>query len=164
MRLLLSLTFTLSVATSCSPDSGNSLPDAVRAAFDNAAEFDLHSLDPNPREGESKGPPAPAPLLLQGWVVLGKTTLKGRTAIKAREAIDSGRRESDGTVAGCFEPRHAVRIVHGSKTYDLVICYACLRAQIYEGTERIGAFTTSRSPSGILNTLLVDAGIPLPKQ
>lgn len=137
----------------------NDFPKEVREAFEKATEFDLYSLDPD-RQGKKSDKDT----LFHDWKVLGKTTLKGDDAKKVRAAIDKGRKDSDGSVAACFNPRHGVRIVQDKKTIDLVICYECHSATIYEGDKRIGSFLTARSPSPILNKVLTDAKIPLPKQ
>lgn len=137
----------------------NDLPKEVREAFDKASEFELYSLDPaRPIKKNDKD------VLFHDWKVLGKTTLKGEDARKVRSAIDKGRKDSDGLVAACFNPRHGVRFVRDKKTYDIVICYECLSATIYEGEKRLGQFLTTQSPAPILNRTLENAEVPLPKQ
>jgi hypothetical protein len=137
----------------------NDLPKDVREAFEKATEFDLYSLDPSRMVEKNK-----KDTLFHDWKVLGKTTLKGDTAKNVRAAIDKGRKDSDGSVAACFNPRHGVRIVHDKKTYDLVICYECLSATVFEGDKRIGQFLTTRSPEKTLTRVLADAKVPLPKE
>lgn len=122
-------------------------------AFEKATEFELYSLNPKPvREGG-----------FHGWPVLGSTPLKGDGAKQVRAAVEKGRAESDGSVAGCFQPRHGIRIVQGKKTYDLVICFECGSVSVYDGDERLGFFPTTGSPGETLNKVLVDAKVPLPK-
>ena len=143
----------------CSRAADNDLPKEVREAFEKATEFELYSLDPA-REIKKDD----KVMLFHDWKVLGKTTLKGDDAKQVRTAIDKGRKDSDGSVAACFIPRHGVRIVHDKKTFDVVICYQCLSATIYEGDKRIGSFLTTQSPASILNRVLENAKVPLPKQ
>jgi len=137
----------------------NDLPKAVREAFEKATEFDLYSLDPDRGEGNQKGADA-----FHGWKVLGKTTVKGADVAVVRDAIEKGRKDSDGAVAACFQPRHGLRFTHGKKTYDFVLCFECLSAQIYEGETQVGRFLTTSSPLKLLNKVLSDAKVPLPKQ
>ena len=138
---------------------GNDLPKAAREAFEKAAEFELYSLDPDRGEGTEKGPD-----VFHGWKVLGKTTVKGDSVPLVRDAVEKGRKESDGAVAGCFLPRHGLRFTQDKKTYDLVLCFECLSAQVFEGETQIGRFLTSASPLKPLNKVLRDAKVPLPRQ
>lgn len=143
----------------CSRAADNDFPKDVRDAFDKAKEFELYSLDPSRAVKKNE-----KDSFFHDWNVLGKTTIKGANARNALAAIDKGRKESDGSVAACFNPRHGVRIVHDKKTYDLVICYECLSATIYEGDKRVGSFLTVRSPEKVLTRMLADAKVPLPKE
>src|ERR1043165_8065588 len=95
---------------------GNDMPKTVREAFEKATEFELYSLDPDRVEGNQKGPDA-----FPGWAVLGKTTVKGDTIAVVRNAIEKGRKESEGIVAACFLPRHGLRFTGDKKTYDFVL-------------------------------------------
>lgn len=151
------LTCALGAVAACQERPGNNdWPGDVREAFEKAAEFDLYSLDPSDGGREAVG--------FHGWKILGKTLVKEEVAKKVRDAVDKGRRESDGTVAKCFEPRHGIRIVREKKTYDLVICYACLSAEVYEGEEMRSRFLTTPAPAEVLNKVLADAKVPLPKR
>src|SRR5262249_35638882 len=100
------------------------LPDKVWAILNEADQLELLSLDPD-QEKDSKDK-------FHGWNVLGKTEIKDK---KAREgvvsAVSKGVKESDGTRANCFEPRHGVRASKGKQTVDLVICFECLSVEIY---------------------------------
>jgi hypothetical protein len=140
----------------------NEIPKEAREAFAKATECELYSIDP--ARLPEKNDEAKKADLFHGWKILGKTTLKGDDVKKVRAAIEKGAKDSDGSVAGCFNPRHGVRIVHDKKTYDLVICYECLSATVYSGEERIGSFLTSHSPGKTLNKVLSDAKVPLPKE
>jgi hypothetical protein len=132
----------------------------VRKAYENAAQIELYSLDPHFWVENNKAFKSGA---YHGWEPLGKTTLKGDDARKVLNAVDKGRSDSDGKSFKCFDPRHGIRIVAGQKIYDLVICYACGNAMIFEGDKDIGGFLTTGSPAAILNKVLVDSKVPLPK-
>jgi hypothetical protein len=140
-------------------DVGNEMPKEAKEAFQKAAEFDLYSLDPSPEGRNEKSPER-----FHGWTVFGKTTLKSDAAKTIHDAIEKGRKDSDGKVAACFNPRHGVRIVQDQKTYDLVICFECLSAEVYESDKQIGSFLTTSTPAKVLNKALTDAKVPLPKQ
>jgi hypothetical protein len=136
----------------------NEIPKEAKEAFDKAAQFELYSLDPDRLASKDEKVD-----LFHGWKVLGKIVVKGADAKKVRAAVEKGVRDSDGSVAACFNPRHGIRIVTDKKTYDLVICYECLSATVYQGEERAGSFLTARGPENALNGVLRDAKVPLPK-
>lgn len=108
------------------------LPKDVVNAFDKADGFELYSLDPAAGVGEG----------FHGWLVLGKTTLKGDAAKTVRAAVEKGRKDSDGRQAKCFIPRHGIRV----GDLDLVICFECLSARVYRGDKNIGGFLTTGGP------------------
>jgi len=141
--------------TGCS--TGGEIPADVKAALEKADSWELYSLDPEQR----KDPPKVA---FHDWRVLGKTTVQDADARKRLlAALEKGAKENDGTVAGCFNPRHGIRVKSGDKTIDLVICFECYSAAIYTGDEKTGSFLTTRSPQPELNKVLTAAKVPLPK-
>ena len=149
MRIFLGLALALPTSA-----DDNELPKKAGEAFAAAKEFELYSLDPNSQEkGREK---------FHGWHILGKTLLKGEDLIKVRDAVEKGRKESNGDVAGCFSPRHGIRIVQEKVTIDLVICFACLSATVFDGETRIGAFLTTHAPGPILKDVLIAANVPVP--
>jgi hypothetical protein len=136
----------------------NKLPADVLAVLDKAEAIELYSLDPADRgEKEIKDDKK----AFHGWKVLGQTTLKGDARKAALEAVLKGVKDSDGSAARCFIPRHGIRAVAGDKTADLVICFQCLQIQTFLGDQRGGALTTA-GPQPALDKILKDAGVPLP--
>jgi hypothetical protein len=137
--------------------SGAEIPADVRSALAKADSWELYSLDPEQR----KDPPKAT---FHDWRVLGKTTIKDAdTRKRLLVALEKGAKDNDGTVAGCFNPRHGIRVKSGDKTIDLVICFECYSAAIYTGDEKTGSFLTTRSPQPALNKVLTDAKVPLAK-
>jgi hypothetical protein len=133
------------------------LPDKVWAILNEADQLELLSLDPD-QEKEAKDK-------FHGWNVLGKTGIKDK---KAREgvvsAVSKGVKESDGTRANCFEPRHGIRATKEKQTVDLVICFECLSVEIYldGGNKREGdPIAITKSPETALDKVLRDAGVNL---
>src|SRR5262249_35300364 len=120
-------------------------------------EWELYSLDPSrltepPKDG------------FHGWKVLGKTTVKDADTRKTLlAALEKGAKDNDGKVAGCFNPRHGIRVKAGDKTIDLVICFECFSASVFTGDEKSGSFLTTGSPQPALDKVLTDAKVPLPK-
>jgi hypothetical protein len=126
------------------------LPKEVLEAFAKAESFELLSLDPSKGEREGQG--------FHGWTVLGKATLKGDVAGEIRGAVRKGAKDSDGSVAKCFEPRHGIRV----GGIDLVLCYACLQGQVFKGDSWVRDFPTTAGPAKTLDATLKKAGVPLP--
>jgi hypothetical protein len=136
-------------------EASKEFDDAIKL-IEGAKTVELISLDPSPKERDPKG--------FHGWKVLGRTTLQNKaTREKALAAIKKGVADSDGTVAGCFIPRHGIRAVNGKKTIDLVICFQCLSMQIWVDGERKGSALTTKSPQPTLDKVLRAAKVPLPK-
>lgn len=133
----------------------NKLPADVLAILNKADSIELLSLDPTPdREGKDT---------FHGFKILGKTTLKGAEAKKVITAIQKGIKDSDGSAAFCFMPRHGIRATVDDKTADLVICYQCQSMAAYLGDKDVGGATTTAAPKEPLNKILKDAKVPLPK-
>jgi len=130
------------------------LPPVERAKLIERGTLTLVSLNPD-HESTS-------PTKLYDWEELGRVEL---TDPAEREqlilALNQGIAESDGTVAGCFNPRHAILWKDGSESLDLVICFECLSMSVYEnGTRGEGHITTS-SPQSTFDKLLKQHGITL---
>lgn len=96
-----------------------------------------------------------------GYPVLGKidvTDAEKRKEIIA--ALKEGMARSDGKMAKCFWPRHAIRAVEKGKTIDCVICFACYQLEVHEGgSKRVEP--TTRDPQKVFNKHLMQAGVPL---
>lgn len=131
------------------------LPKEAKEVLEGAEKFELYSLDPAggklPKDADG----------FHGWKVLGKTEFKDEATLKkVRAAINKGVADSQG-VAGCFNPRHAVRATVKDKTVDLIICFECLWMQVHVGDKQYPVWT-STSPQATLNKILRDAKVPLP--
>jgi uncharacterized protein (TIGR03067 family) len=135
----------------------NQVPKEVREVLDKAEQIELLSLHPKP-DNKAAG-------AFYGYRVLGKTVLKDKKARqKLLDAFYKGVTDSEGAVAGCFNPRHGIRAKHGDKTTDLVICFECLSLAIHGPDKYKGSLLTTGSPSGTFNKILKDAQVPLPKE
>jgi hypothetical protein len=141
-------------ATACGAD--NKLPDNITAILDKATEIELLSLDPTPRKDDDKD--------FHGYKILGKTTVKDAETRKALlAALYKGIKDSDGSAAKCFNPRHGVRATVDSKTVELVICFECLQIATYPALPRMGTVLTTRHAESTFNKVLTEAKVPLPK-
>lgn len=118
------------VAAACSTESENRLPTAVERVLIDASQLELMTLDPTPLSMTGATPPESDQL--HGYAITGRARLTdAQPKTELVDLILRGIRESDGRVAACFNPRHAVRAVNGGKTVELVICFECLSLQAY---------------------------------
>lgn len=135
----------------------NELPEVVRAVLEKPDALVLLSLNPERPDKQAKDD-------WYGWKVLGRTELKDAAARKVvADAVQKGVKDSDGTAAKCFEPRHGVHAVRGDKSVDLVICFECYQLHVYVNGKREGrTILTTRAPQAALDQILKDAKVPLP--
>jgi hypothetical protein len=143
-------------------DIPRKLPDRVQTLLEKAPEFALYSLDPDVQEK-----PANEPGALHGWKVLGKTTVKEQVARRQLLAeLDRGLTSPDARAARCFEPRHALRVIHDGASADLVICFACGQVYIYlDGKPQlVTSLIIDRAAQPAFDEALRKAGIPLAKR
>jgi hypothetical protein len=127
------------------------LPEEIQTALQKAPNITLYSVEPTRvKEGDN----------IQGWKVLGKTELKAeaRKAV-VKQLLDSVAEGKEG--ARCFIPRHAIRVTHDGKTFDLVICFECNWVYAWVGDKRHQA-TCTKGPEVSWNKILTDAGVKLP--
>ncbi len=124
--------------------------DAYRAlTLSNAST--LYSLEPN-TVGE-----------FHNYSVLGKIQLnEAGTRKAAREFENVVPTRHSGVRKFCFDPRHALRVVHDNHAYDFLLCYECDSLVIYKDATAIGRLPAYGSPS-VLNGMLDAAGLPISK-
>jgi hypothetical protein len=141
----------------------NRIPEAVERLFDKAETFELYSLDPE-RRTDKEGKVVEVKDGFHGWQVLGKTEVKGEAERKRLvDALRLGAEDNFGMVAGCFIPRHGLRLKGGGKMVDLVICFQCLQVQVFGDGEKQKGFLTTGEPQKEFDATLKVAGVKLPK-
>jgi hypothetical protein len=131
----------------------------MRAILENAENFELFSLEPN--AGENSDPTNG----FQGWTVLGKTAISQATVRKKLvDALAAGLEGQEGVPAWCFEPRHAIRVVHGGRVLDFLICFQCWDARVliqWNGKRFYHQMTIGRTPQPVFDEVLRAANVPL---
>jgi hypothetical protein len=142
----------------------NRIPDAVLKALDTADSFTLYSLEPGrgdrPKEKADAGKE-----FFHDYEVLGKTEVKAaEDRKKVLDALKQGAEDNGGTAAGCFIPRHGIRVASGKDTIDLVICFQCLSVSVYVNDKSAKGFLTTGDPQPAFDAVLKAAGVKLPKQ
>jgi hypothetical protein len=120
---------------------------------------ELFSLDPRSGWDSQEKKEATAAKRLQQWMVVGKAVVKDATEIaRIRAAVLEGIRSSDGVVASCFNPRHALRFRNRGAEFTVIICFECRHA-IVAGTKELDGFRTSARPEEFFNRLFAEKGL-----
>ena len=126
--------------------SRNQLPAAAITILTRADHFELLSLDPRLGDRTDEN-------TFHGYRVLARVPISdanGRQ--KLVSALREGMRESSGTIAACFNPRHGIHALYKGKQADLVICFECLQVQLFG--DSCGEFPISDSPQGVFQATL----------
>ncbi len=130
----------------------NRLRSEVEAFLKEASSMELVSLDPT-----RLPPDAAAPVhgTFHGYRVTGRAALPDAGQRKAlAELVLRGIRESDGSQAKCFEPRHGIRVEQDAKVLDLVICYECLSIEAFGNI-----FVGGTEPQTVLTSPAVEPAV-----
>ena len=161
MRILLILLCLFTTAFSGDSRPPNALPAEVSAAFSNGTKFILFSLEPPPIPDFDAPPPKPIEGH-HGFKILGSTELADAPSrASAFAAIGDAVRGFNGLVAGCFEPRHSLRVItRDGKVFDLVTCFACHAVRIYRDDKLIAIVGITGSQKR-LDDILTAAKVPL---
>jgi hypothetical protein len=96
-----------------------------------------------------------------GYPVLGKVEITDES--KRRElitALRDGFDHSDGKMAKCFWPRHALRLEENGRTIDIVICFECYQVEVRPNPTR-KAKAITRDPQPLFDQTLTDADVKL---
>jgi hypothetical protein len=95
--------------------------------------------------------------------VLGKKEIKDdKERKKLLEALRLGVEDNFGMVAGCFIPRHGIRLKKEAETIDLVICFQCMSVEVFKGDKKQPGFLISDGPQKTFNAVLSAPGVKLP--
>ena len=141
MRLLIPSLWLAVVAVNVAQARGsNRIPVEAKGALENPSKMVLASISPTILRDNifSRLTEPIAHRHFHGWRLFGKTNITDRrTQRKIASAVEKAVENSNGWMATCFNPRHAVEVVAGSKTYLFIICYECYRMEVYCGDSRI---------------------------
>jgi hypothetical protein len=137
----------------------NILPEAALKILENADIFVLLSLDPVPKQLRQDAQKIQD--TFHNHPVLGRTTITNKTERSdLLNAFLKGVRDSDGSVARCFNPRHGISAKRGSQTVDLVICFECLSTDVYLNGQPTNGVATTAAPQPTFDKALDKARIP----
>lgn len=137
----------------------------IAAIFEAGEPYELLSLNPKQvnRLPEAKRPKPEE--TFHGYKILGRMNVEDAAARKQlvtayKRAIEEG----EAAAAGCFNPRHGIRLKQKDRVTDLVICFECIFTMTYNGENYAGGFRHSGNASVVFNNVLKKAGVPLPKK
>jgi hypothetical protein len=131
--------------------SNQKLPDSTVAVLEQADQFELLALNPVPTKSDRA---------FHGYAVLGAARIS-QTDTRRRliSALRQSMRESHGTLAACFNPRHGIRATRNGKQADLVICFQCLSFRLYDDSER--TFLITDTPRTLFDEVLKSSGVSI---
>lgn len=183
IALVITVGLAMGMLTGC---GNNDLPREVREAAEGADQFVLYSLDPHElfhklakvesEEGWGVGEPevaakpgedegAEAKVVKRftgGWMILGEVEITDQAKRdELMGALREAAQANDGMVAGCFIPRHGLRIVKGEETWDLVICFECLQMMVYLNDKKMDSVLITEIAQPTFDAALREAGVEL---
>lgn len=143
----------------------NQLPRPVMEAIKQDPHLTLYSID-----SDHYNDPPKNSSLFHGYPILGQClvntpSLREQLAAFIDEQVIGQRR--DNSPLNCnLQPRHGLRATAGTNTFDLVICFECGNIDLYQNNSAVlGRFSMRYiESSGIFNSTLTNAHVPLPKQ
>lgn len=113
--------------------------------IDQATEVEIISLEPTiklDRAGKIIGPPEGN---IEGRLILGKATIKDREELAIlSSSLRTGMEKSDGKMAICFDPLHALRIQRPEGPMLIVVSFQCGQGYI-TGFPGLQAFSINKS-------------------
>jgi hypothetical protein len=132
------------------------MPAEVQAAFENAPELEILSIDP---DGASGLPGEP--YLGPRWRIIGRAKVVDsaeRTRLLA--AVNRAIASHGFGVMACFKPRHVVRAVRETETIDAVICFERRHIWFYRDGGHFAADTVGESAEPDLDEIFRAHGLP----
>ena len=129
--------------------SNQKLPDSTLAVLEQADQFELLALSPILAKSDHG---------FHGYPVLGAAKIsQTETRRRLISALSQSMRDSNGTIAACFNPRHGIRATSNGKQVDLVICFECLSFRLYGDREE--TFLITDTPKTLFDEVLKNSGV-----
>jgi hypothetical protein len=137
------------------------IPEPVDSLLESAGQFELYSLEPADGRVATQGNDEK---LFHGWPILGRTMVaSGDDRKQLANALREATASNSGMVAFCFDPRHGIRLTHGSQTVDLLICFRCSQVETFINGQAGRRFLTTYEPQPVFDAVLSAANVPLAK-
>ena len=135
--------------------SAKSSVTGVFAPLEEATAVEILVLDPMRVSGEPKGEE-----YFHYFKVLDRGSLDLGELPSLLNVLGKGVADNPGMAAGCFNPRHGVRLTLPNRTVDLVICRHSKQINEHDSTksERVNHLTTEE-PTATVNAMFRRAGL-----
>ncbi|HKB58072.1 MAG TPA: hypothetical protein VKC51_10820 [Lacunisphaera sp.] len=131
----------------------------VNAKILQASGLELISLDPALVEPERDHPIPPPSEMIDGFRIVGRTTISDRSEIQQlAEALKDGISQGPPFPAGCFFPRHALRLFAGKDTVRIVICFHCENGHMVAGAAEYH-FAINRTGEAVFDRIFAEHGL-----
>jgi hypothetical protein len=135
------------------------LPRSSLTALRDADQFELLSLSPSMKLSFR---PEASLDKFYNHEILGRATITDRsTRQQLANALRTAARDSDGSVAACFNPRHGIRVTRAGQVTDFVICFECSVVHIHRGGKPVAYVPLTRSAEPFFDAALRQARLPL---
>ena len=127
------------------------LPYGVARSLGTAETYELISVSPRIGMGD-----------YYGHQTFGRATITD-PAVRQRlnAALQAAVRESNGSVAACFNPRHAIRASGGGHVTELLVCFECKAIEVFSDGKKTDYIPISSSQESVFDAVLQKAGVPL---
>lgn len=152
-RLLLILSLGALAFQSTCLAAGNRLPYEVSEALAKPTQTTVFSLHPEYRAAHWWN------RQFHGYRIFGQVLVSDPKEAR-RVAADVKRTALtySGDTKCIIQPRHGVRVVSGPRTYDFLICFECLKMEIFSGDRYVKSLSVDGSPH-VMNRILQAARI-----
>jgi hypothetical protein len=131
---------------------------AITKLSDSPSKFVLYSLDPGSLEHNESVQTA---TVFHDYGILGRAEITDADERQALvRALARGARETDGSIGGCFNPRHGLHVEQSGGSADFVICFECLQVHAH-GFRGGNEFLTSATPQSTFDESLRRHDLPL---
>jgi len=132
-------------------------PTGVLADLVGADSARVYALHPYPHAVEAD--PGPR---FHDYLVLGEAELADvADGDYLLALLELGIEGSDGRVAGCFNPRHGLRVEKDGRTTDFVICFECFSMEVHEDGAATGGHETSSEPERVVTAFYEARGLTI---
>jgi hypothetical protein len=133
------------------------IPEEARAALEKPDRFELFSLEPARLEENEEGSFRWRKVL--GSTVIKDAAVRNKIVLSLKQAAEEG----GAAFAGCFIPRHGIRVTRDRKDFDFLVCFECRSVLLFsrDDDEDYDSFQITDLPQPVFDGVLRAAGIRL---
>lgn len=131
--------------------------------IEQATEVEIMSLEPTIKLDRNGRIVAPPDGNIEGRLILGKATIKDREEISTLSgSFRAGLEKSEGKMAICFDPLHALRIQRPEGPLLIVVSFQCGQGYV-SGFSGLQAFSITKSTAKKWNAVFEKHSLPRAK-